>query len=95
MDRWTSATAGLGHGSLALVGRGQRGQVVLDRPDQDVSGWIRFNLTAYHQHARTVQGRLTRSGRVWTSLAGFAMSDALGTDLGSDRHPDAAPAPNA
>nr|WP_228554776.1 Fic family protein [Catenulispora pinisilvae] len=26
-------------------------------PDQDVSSWIRFNLTAYHQQARTVQAR--------------------------------------
>ncbi|OQR63531.1 cell filamentation protein Fic [Streptomyces maremycinicus] len=42
------------------------------QPDQDVSAWIRFNLTAYHQQAQTVQGRLTRSGRVWTALAEFA-----------------------
>ncbi|WP_316769059.1 Fic family protein [Streptomyces sasae] len=47
------------------------------QPDQDVSGWIRFNLTAYHQQAQTVQGRLTRSGRVWTSLVGFADSQGL------------------
>ncbi|WP_194905805.1 Fic family protein [Catenulispora rubra] len=43
-------------------------------PDQDVSGWVRFNLTAYHQQAQTVQGRLDRSGRVWTELSGFAAS---------------------
>ncbi|WP_406369664.1 Fic family protein [Streptomyces sp. NBC_00647] len=47
------------------------------QPDQDVSGWIRFNLTAYHQQAQTVQGRLTRSGRAWTSLADFADSQGL------------------
>jgi Fic family protein len=41
-------------------------------PDQDVSSWIRFNLTAYHQQAQTVQGRFDRSGRVWTELRGFA-----------------------
>lgn len=43
-------------------------------PDQDVSSWIRFNLTAYHQQAQTVQGRLDRSGRVWTELSDFAAS---------------------
>jgi len=43
-------------------------------PDQDVSSWIRFNLTAYHQQAQTVQGRLDRSGKVWTELSGFAAS---------------------
>jgi Fic family protein len=42
------------------------------QPDQDVSSWIRFNLTAYHQQAQTVQARLDRSGRVWTALAEFA-----------------------
>ncbi|MFB4299478.1 Fic family protein [Actinomadura sp. NTSP31] len=40
-------------------------------PEQDVSEWVRFNLTAYHQQAQTVQGRLDRAGRVWTMLAGF------------------------
>jgi hypothetical protein len=42
------------------------------QPQQDVSSWIRFNLTAYHQQAQTVQGRLMRSGRVWNTLAEFA-----------------------
>lgn len=41
-------------------------------PDQDVSSWVRFNLTAYHQQAQTVQGRLDRAGRVWGVLAAFA-----------------------
>jgi Fic family protein len=40
-------------------------------PDQDVSSWVRFNLTAYHQQAQTVQGRLARAGRVWEVLAAF------------------------
>jgi Fic family protein len=44
------------------------------RPDQDVSSWVRFNLTAYHQQAQTVRGRLDRSGKVWTELSGFATS---------------------
>lgn len=43
-------------------------------PDQDVSSWVRFNLTAYHQQAQTVQGRIDRSGQVWTELSGFAAS---------------------
>ncbi|MEZ0095801.1 Fic family protein [Streptacidiphilus sp. EB129] len=46
-------------------------------PDQDVSSWIRFNLTAYHQQAQTVQGRLDRSGRTWGKLAEFADSSGL------------------
>lgn len=49
-----------------LAGRGA--QYV---PDQDVSSWVRFNLTAYHQQARTVQSRLDRAGRVWDALATF------------------------
>ncbi|WP_405863447.1 Fic family protein [Streptomyces sp. NBC_00005] len=47
------------------------------QPDQDVSGWIRFNLTAYHQQAQTVQGRLARSGRVWSCLAAFSAGQGL------------------
>jgi Fic family protein len=46
-------------------------------PGQDVSSWIRFNLTAYHQRAQTVQGRLDRSGRVWGALSEFAESTGL------------------
>lgn len=37
-------------------------------PDQDVSDWIRFNLTAYHQQAQAVHARWVRSGNVWTML---------------------------
>ena len=50
----------------------QRGARYL--PDQDVSSWIRFNLTAYHQQAQTVQGRIERSGRAWTVLSDFVGS---------------------
>ncbi|WP_163548408.1 Fic family protein, partial [Candidatus Frankia nodulisporulans] len=46
-------------------------------PDQDVSSWIRFNLTACHQQAQTVAGRLDRSGRVWGALTSFADSTRL------------------
>ncbi|PYC77807.1 cell filamentation protein Fic [Streptomyces tateyamensis] len=55
---------------------GRRGSEYL--PDQDVSGWVRFNLTAYHQQAQTVQGRLDRSGQVWSLLADFV--EAAGMD---------------
>src|SRR4051812_24502547 len=48
---------------------GARGATYL--PDQDVHTWIRFNLTAYHQQAQTVQARIDRSSRVWTILADF------------------------
>jgi Fic family protein len=43
-------------------------------PDQDVSSWIRFNLTAYHQQAQTVHARTARSTQVWAALADFAAS---------------------
>lgn len=45
---------------------GRRGSTY--RPDQDVSEWIRFNLTAYHQQAQTVHARWVRSGTVWAIL---------------------------
>jgi Fic family protein len=41
------------------------------QPDGDVSGWIRFNLTAYHQQAQMVQHRMDQSAAVWELLAGF------------------------
>lgn len=47
------------------------------RPDQDVSDWIRFNLTAYHQQAQTVRSRLDRSSRVWVLLGEFVASRGL------------------
>lgn len=46
-------------------------------PDQDVSSWIRFNLTAYHQQAQTVQRRLDRAGQVWSALAEYAQGSGL------------------
>jgi Fic family protein len=55
---------------------GSRGPVYL--PDQDVSGWIRFSLLAYHQQAQTVRDRIQRSGRVWTVLSEF--TEAQGID---------------
>lgn len=36
------------------------------RPDQDVSGWVRFNLVAYHQQAQAIRHRMERSaGSGW------------------------------
>jgi Fic family protein len=49
---------------------GRRGATYL--PDQDVSDWVRFNLTAYHQQAQTVRFRVQRASRLWIELAGFA-----------------------
>ena len=53
----------------------ERGATYL--PDQDVSTWIRFNLTAYHQQTQTVQSRLNRSGRVWAALSDFTENAGL------------------
>ncbi|MFF4623647.1 Fic family protein [Nonomuraea jabiensis] len=46
-------------------------------PDQDVSDWIRFNLTAYHQQGQTVKARLGRSNRVWALPEEFARQRRL------------------
>jgi Fic family protein len=48
------------------------------RPDQDVSAWVRFNLTAYYEQAQTVRNRMDRSARAWQILVEFA--DAAGMD---------------
>ncbi|HST84868.1 MAG TPA: Fic family protein [Kineosporiaceae bacterium] len=53
----------------------RRGPVYL--PDQSVSSWIRFNLTAYHEQAQTVQGRFDKSGQVWRLLSDFAETAEL------------------
>lgn len=52
-----------------------RGAVYL--PEQDVASWICFNLVAYHQQAQTVQSRLDRSARAWTSLGDFVKQAGL------------------
>ena len=56
------------------------------RPDQDVSGWLRFNLTAYHQQAQTVQRRVERSERVGSALQEFVTEAALGERVVSALH---------
>jgi Fic family protein len=55
-------------------------------PDQDVSSWVRFNLTAYHQQAQTVQGRLDRAGRVWSVLATFTQQTGRDERITSALH---------
>jgi Fic family protein len=47
------------------------------QPGQDVSGWIRLNLLAYHQQAQTVQNRLGRAGQAWILLADFVAGTSL------------------
>lgn len=56
------------------------------RPDQDVSEWLRFNLTAYHQQAQTVHARFVRSGRVWERLSEFARAESLDERLVTALH---------
>jgi Fic family protein len=56
------------------------------QPDQDVSGWIRFNLTAYHQQAQTVQYRMDRSAAVWDLLSSFAGSAGMDERVVSALH---------
>ncbi len=55
-------------------------------PDQDVSSWIRFNLTAYHQQAQSVQKRLDRSSQVWRLLVEFAEHNDLDERMVSALH---------
>ncbi|XVV15362.1 Fic family protein [Actinoplanes sp. CA-131856] len=56
------------------------------RPDQDVSGWIRFNLTAYHQQAQLVHHRIERSAAVWDLLADFVGKAGLDERVVSALH---------
>jgi Fic family protein len=62
----------------------QRGATYL--PDQEVSSWMRFNLTAYHQQAQTVQARIDRSGQVWEALFAFAGTEKLDERMVSALH---------
>jgi len=56
------------------------------QPDQDVSSWVRFNLTAYHEQAQAVHNRLDRSVRVWQILAGFVCEPGLDERMASAVH---------
>jgi Fic family protein len=55
-------------------------------PDQDVSDWIRFNLTAYHQQAQTVRNRLDRSRTVLKLLTEFTEGNGLDDRLVAAMH---------
>jgi Fic family protein len=56
------------------------------RPVQDVSSWIRFNLTAYHQQAQSVQGRVNQTAAVWGLLESFADTASLDERMVSALH---------
>ncbi|GAA0461821.1 cell division protein Fic [Actinoplanes capillaceus] len=47
------------------------------RPGQDVSSWVRFNLTAYHQQAQIVKARAAQSAAVWELLLPFVSGAGL------------------
>jgi Fic family protein len=55
-------------------------------PDQDVSRWIRFNLTAYHQQAQAVQHQMDQSVAVWEMLSAFAGKAGLDERVVSALH---------
>ncbi|WP_245672514.1 Fic family protein [Nocardia anaemiae] len=63
---------------------GRRGSTY--QPDQDVSEWIRFNLTAYHQQAQTVHARWVRSGAVWSLLEEYVAGIRLDERVVSALH---------
>lgn len=47
------------------------------RPDQDVSEWVQFNLTAYHEQAQAVRNRVRRSIQTWQVLMEFAENSGM------------------
>jgi Fic family protein len=55
-------------------------------PGQDVSGWVRFNLLAYHQQAQAVRNRLERSGQVWRVLSDFTGAEGADERVVSALH---------
>jgi hypothetical protein len=56
------------------------------QPDQDVSSWVRFSLTAYHEQAQAVRNRFDRSARVWEILADFASEAEMDERMVSALH---------
>lgn len=46
-------------------------------PDQDVSSWVRLNLTAYHHRAQLVQRKIDKSVEAWGQLRTFAAQAGL------------------
>ncbi|TCK01131.1 Fic family protein [Nocardia alba] len=63
---------------------GRRGSVY--RPDQDVSEWVRFSLTAYHQQAQTVHARAERSRRVWDGATDYLRAQGCDERIVSALH---------
>jgi Fic family protein len=59
---------------------------VVYQPEQDVTGWVRFNLVAYHEQAQAVSNRVGRAGRVWELLADFARERRLDDRVVSALH---------
>lgn len=55
------------------------------RPAQDVSAWVRFNLTAYHEQAQAVRNRMRRAALTWRILSDFAAADGMETTGSSQR----------
>lgn len=56
------------------------------RPAQDVSAWVRFNLTAYHEQAQAVRNRMRRAARTWQILADFASASGMDDRVVSALH---------
>jgi hypothetical protein len=56
------------------------------QPAQDVSSWVRFNLTAYHEQAQAVRNRIERSSRVRLILSDFAASAGMDERVTSALH---------
>jgi Fic family protein len=55
-------------------------------PAQDVSAWIRFNLTAYHEQAQAVRNRMRRGARAWDILDDFASASGFDDRVVSALH---------
>lgn len=81
IEAWLGQSAHTWEYYQVLVARGSSYQ-----PDQEVSAWIRFNLTAYHQQAQTVQYRLDRSAAVWALLEAFVTASGLDERMVSALH---------
>jgi Fic family protein len=56
------------------------------QPEQDVIGWVRFNLVAYHEQAQAVRNRVDRAGRVWELLADFVEERRMDDRVASALH---------
>jgi Fic family protein len=55
-------------------------------PAQDVTSWIRFNITAYYEQAQAVRNRLERARRAWQVLADFTARNGMDVRVVSALH---------